>query len=1410
MTETNEIQIFVSCPGDVETEKNIVKKVCNDLNEDVRDYFDIRFIVREWKTIVGNVGERPQEIINNKIKNYDIYLGIWWMRFGPKTGKTNPSTGEEYESGTQEEFLLAYESWNLNKFPLIYLFVKKPKPTLNYNETVQLSKVQKFLEEQKQNEWVNQFQDEIEFQSHVYKVLHEKLFKLNFSKRVEQKINFINELPFDKIEEFKNSIASSPREYIPRSTSHFKALRDKIKIPFLEIEKQALDQLMLTKMRVVLLGDAGSGKSTELINLFHKLSTVSSSFVPLLQKFNSYTPDIGIEAFLPDFWKQIPNNLLLIIWDGLDEIQPEHFNTVVRQINAFSEKYKQVRILISCRTNFYELPINNSTGTLLGFEPYLINDLTNKDAIDYYQLKYSVPNAEGFLNEVFDNNITDLIEKPFFLMLLADNYARDQKLSLNRAELYEMFLINRIELDQTHFKTTVDIRSKKLEIIKQLQKLALSMEILSKNQIHELEILELLKEDEFTALKYCTAFKKKDGEDDIWQFEHNNIQEFLAAKALSNIEFGKVIRFIAFEPNYKKLIPSWVNTLAFLFSILKINEELFKRLLEWMLNNEKEVIVKFEPDKVPEILRNQIFQGIFNHYKEHDVWVRSNKFDDKELARFGQSETNLSFLIEELENEKNTRTVNINAIQLLGYFEIRNEVIRKEVEVLFLKHIENNIGDPNFIHAVIYALKYAELTGKNTIDKLMDMVGKQKNQYVRSSIYAILLKSNVLEMHIDYLIEGCDLIEKKNSGERSDVSLMDEGWNLNECIKNVRSPKGIKKITSYIAENIEFEYGYDIGMVLESIISNAIKAYSQDSTVFDVILNLFQKDIRGYRMEKMNLILQFFEQTKTREKAFYKIWESTEDEERNKSIAIAKLITPELMQFIIDEYHNHNLTNKELESIYIGMWMAGDEKRNKFEELIHEKTDFVLKRHVQIDYERLRKTKISQDFNLLFDKSAFKKATLRIFVEQHKDFLSFDELFEIRKENNKWVDIEETYSGVALRLLRDFVNKGQSIKKEKVINWFENEGNVESYRVSLIYEYLTNYKDIEINQMQKNWIINWCKENVYKVNFNDAIKVHEDGSITYATNALYIWSLSRRFNIDYFKEVLLDMLSFDFFEGKDWVGIEYPVSKLNHEDIVNRMLENLKKGIEDNSVLKNHIKYLAQNKVEESYPFILSEIINFKRRDHYRNEFLDVFFEYTKNIQSLKTIIDKSDSAIKWAIIDKLKTNNEELFVEKYLLKEMNSTTDSIEKGKASAMLVTLQNIDGLKVYIDWLKDNVDNYIDNSHVMCLTSLKTEESIPYLLELLELSYLKEERKIDRFNQLNSQVLGAFYNVALVSEGNFVKVKFNLEQFINEKSSINENVKYILLTIERIEAQFYMNRAQSYSIQQVIEKLKLVEN
>ena len=92
MTEITQIQIFVSCPRDLDPEKMIVHEVSNRINKILlKNNCKIQFVIREWREVFGEIGVHPQDSINATFNEYDIYIGILWMRFGPNWRKCSTS-----------------------------------------------------------------------------------------------------------------------------------------------------------------------------------------------------------------------------------------------------------------------------------------------------------------------------------------------------------------------------------------------------------------------------------------------------------------------------------------------------------------------------------------------------------------------------------------------------------------------------------------------------------------------------------------------------------------------------------------------------------------------------------------------------------------------------------------------------------------------------------------------------------------------------------------------------------------------------------------------------------------------------------------------------------------------------------------------------------------------------------------------------------------------------------------------------------------------------------------------------------------------------------------------------------------------------------------------------------------------
>jgi hypothetical protein len=114
-------RIFLASPGDVAEERDIASDVIEELNLTHGPLGNYRFELLRWETHAAPSAGRPQQVINDLIKQYDIFVGVMWKRFGSPSGIA--------ESGTEEEFNIAYARWEEdNQRPLMFFFSQKKVP----------------------------------------------------------------------------------------------------------------------------------------------------------------------------------------------------------------------------------------------------------------------------------------------------------------------------------------------------------------------------------------------------------------------------------------------------------------------------------------------------------------------------------------------------------------------------------------------------------------------------------------------------------------------------------------------------------------------------------------------------------------------------------------------------------------------------------------------------------------------------------------------------------------------------------------------------------------------------------------------------------------------------------------------------------------------------------------------------------------------------------------------------------------------------------------------------------------------------------------------------------------------------------------------------------------------------------
>jgi tetratricopeptide (TPR) repeat protein len=115
-----QFRIFIASPSGLDEERQRFRQRLVKFTEQHAQHKDTHFHPVGWEDTVGGVG-RPQELINQDLKECDYAVFVLHDRWGSPTG-------EGFSSGVEEEWRLAEELYEANKIRNIALFFKQVDP----------------------------------------------------------------------------------------------------------------------------------------------------------------------------------------------------------------------------------------------------------------------------------------------------------------------------------------------------------------------------------------------------------------------------------------------------------------------------------------------------------------------------------------------------------------------------------------------------------------------------------------------------------------------------------------------------------------------------------------------------------------------------------------------------------------------------------------------------------------------------------------------------------------------------------------------------------------------------------------------------------------------------------------------------------------------------------------------------------------------------------------------------------------------------------------------------------------------------------------------------------------------------------------------------------------------------------
>ena len=1145
-----------------------------------------------------------------------------------------------------------------------------------------------------------------------------------------------------------------------------------------------------TSNHIVLLGDAGCGKTIELNQLAGWVSKNRPSDFPLIYELDNY-----IDASIPDILKEagydsIPAEYLFLIFDGFDEIQNEHRNNFARRIEDFAKKNPQTHIVISSRSNSYRFANNEGRGsTFDGFTEIYLNPLEPKD-IDNYVVSNGLVTSD-FWKETSDKSLNEIVYNPFYLKTLVAFMKATGNLP-TPARLMDEIIQNRFEEDATKYHLTINLDEKKPLILGSLCKIAFAMQCMQKKSIDVRVCYGFSSAEDIECTKYSGILVKKSN--DAWVFEHNNFREYLAAKYLSELDV-ETIRQIIFDTNHK-VKDSWLNVLSFLVALYP-NDSLLNLIAE----TDIEIFVKFEQDRLNDAERFRIFESVFNSYKEKNVWITRSRLDIEAFAKFGQTKESCEFLLSEISSYTNHFRSLSNAIHILSHFTKYFSLESKIREVLFnvLKRTDVRIYEKKDAIAAIVNLN---LSNEEITNYLIASMPENCNCY-SGEILQYLIATNNHEANIDLFLR-----QLKASHTRSDDGYSGTiSYYVKKALQQVKSFDSVSKSLVFLA--------------------SADYLYSTEKEVFDNLFEQAEILFRNGNMDIVNTIFEcakisakkfthnvtqrckeFFVKTKTIVSIFKKLLDLyVKSDDYNVLFLLEDFATEECYLFL-------RTLCGQAESSYIEclkkLTFRMSTSENGYSENVSLLTSYgivIPEPTPRIDYSLESQKGAQAYFDSLFDEEEYHKLIIKLleYIDNPDiTFEDFEKCIHLR-------DFDDRALGqTLLQVSIDVDNlKRKDTESIKVVDWKSAISDWTWYSIGEIYNALHRNEKISISTEQRIYIEAFCKKHIGEIDFSRETKDLENGGFWCSPRLQIIVALSSKLNIDYSKEIfykfmLVPSFIIDHNTTAYYKFSEYITNHMTNDELQLAVIQNISTTKMCFDAAHTHLDYCKEHNLNNGVDLAISLISNktaseFVKRAafEYLLAFKEIDYLYEKYLDSKDTVVFKclveTTSALKHPLL-------------KSKLESLNR--DSENKTEYLSLLISMNSKYGLQVYYSEAKSKMEilggtNAGDYSPLNeAISTVSDVELLPELLLLQELVFTEGFKDKSHFGLYNS-IYHAYQNIA---KANYEKVYTWLSERLTISTISHEEKCFCNTLLDEISQSYAMYIDKPWDIREITSFIK----
>lgn len=1147
-----------------------------------------------------------------------------------------------------------------------------------------------------------------------------------------------------------------------------------------------------------ILGNPGSGKSTEL----KKLAEMSwkegwtTDYVPVFKTLRNFTKSKELEDYLPSRWSEL--NKVLLILDGIDEISEiEPFKTKLENfVIANARLKKDIKYVLSCRTNIFESLVFG----LQGFSTFYLQDLTVNEGIGFLT-------GKGIDFE-YDPKLDAFLKNPFLAGILADYIMEEGKNPTSTAGLWKTYIDKRLAHDKKDKLVKLSIN---VMLIKKIsEKTSFINELRKTNIIEEECLFKVLEKNHLNLDEFAKnpLMEKLAGTED-WTFEHKNIQEYFAAKALSELSFKKIKKNIIIQGT-NKTHPTLFNTITFLINILEGKK--YAELVGWLIENEPELLFKADSGRT-EIFREKVFQHYFkSECVDKNLWITTNKtFGEKEIAVFGNSPANFDYLLDFINAKDSSVRVVLSALKLLRFFEIPDGRT-KEVKEWCLNILKEKDKDPAVKSNIIGFITLQKLIENDRLflDAIFNALKGETNKEINSSLLFMVRDLDNIDFLFPYLKEEFKRVHRIVKRNDDDNVHRGNSWVLNELILKIKnSDFFIELISHYFFDSchIELHNTHAIEIVEKCLLFDAEE---------DDFLLRFIKSVNGktdyYRHERLLAEIIGSEDNKLMV-AEYLLQNSSFSEVRRFIAAIA---VSETLKLVVKNIVAGTITPPEADIFLRNLWHHNAALSREFEE-------FLIKNNLKAEKELLTEIELTDkqaknnvrhqhNFDILFKKEELLEEIKKIF-EENGSAINDDEIFIIEdnffRVNGHWGVMD-----TSLKILQTLLYEYRSVltfedTKELLQNDFILFKKIEEF----VKGNTNSNKRFKVSDDQQKAIVDWCVKASQSIDLNQIIDLVGENSYHYSRDYWVlktIFDFQELFDFELPQKFLLECI--EYFEIENFTGNEMIfdklLSRIGNKDLFDeKIIKNLldKKPL-FNFVKERHVNYVLRNKLKPAYAEVRNYFIEIKP-GYNLEEKLEAFIDLKADTELLKECCKNVEEPKCWSAVKiLLKINKEADFCASKAIEYLEVSLAGENKfylWDAMSVLFQLNRKEAIVYYSSFIAEDrvVEAYYSNYDV---------EDYATFEKIFFKTYGKNA-KTSYFNNSGAFLSSYVINLAR-KEASYSKIKevlYSIKSKLNMKEHDSE-LFYINILIDNCEASYINSKSLPMSFEEALKKVNKIMN